>query len=404
MDITSVWEELAMETGGKILYIVLDGGGGLPDSVKGQTELEYASTPNLDNLAMESSCGLLEIIGPGITPGSGPGHQALFGYDPLKYRTGRGVLSALGIDFDLKEGDIAARINFATVDEDNIITDRRAGRIDTETNKRLCNSLMENIKLEFNGDLFIKTVSEHRAVLVLRGEELGGNLHDTDPQKTGAPPAGLNAGDKYSEKTIKIINDLLVQAKKILADEDRANMLLFRGFEKYQPLSDLKKRFRLKGICIAEYPMYRGISRMLGMDISSPPDSIEESFKRLTELYGNDYDLYFLHVKQTDSAGEDANFEKKVKVIEQIDQMIPIAVNLRPDVIIVTSDHSSPALMGMHSWHPVPVMINSKYARNDSVLSFNEKSCIEGSLGIRPAIHLMGLALAHAGRLKKFGA
>lgn len=406
IDITTVWEDLAWERGGKIIYLILDGLAGLPDPNKGGTELQVANTPNLDRLAKASSCGLLEIVGPGITPGSGPGHLSLFGYNPLKYRLGRGVLSALGSDFDLKKNDIAARVNFATVDENGIITDRRAGRIETEYNQRLCQKIRDKVTLDFEGEFFFQTVSEHRAVFVLRGEGLGGNLPDTDPQTAGVAPKEPQAPakDEASQKTVSLVSNLIDQVKQVLANEHPANMILMRGFERYEPFPSLKDRFKLNGLCVADYPMYRGVSRLIGMDVAPKPGGMKQRFEALASYYNDDHNFYFLHVKHSDSHGEDADFDSKVEVIEQVDRLIPIITDLQPDVFVVTADHSTPAIMGKHSWHPVPVMLYGKYARVDRVETFDEYACEWGNLGTRPGVHLMGLALANADRLKKFGA
>jgi 2,3-bisphosphoglycerate-independent phosphoglycerate mutase len=404
MDISKVWEDLVQPDGGAIVYVILDGVGGLPDPERGGTELQVAQTPRLDRLAAESACGLLEIVGPGITPGSGPGHLSLFGYDPLQYNPGRGVLSALGIDFELKEGDVAARVNFATLDADGRVTDRRAGRIDTGTNQRLCRKIQDSVEPDMKGSFFFQTVSEHRALLVLRGEGLGGKISDTDPQATGAPPADPRALSEDSQETERVVRSFLEQSRDVLSHEEHANMILLRGFEKYASFPSLQDRFGLRGICIAEYPMYRGVSRLMGLDVAAPPQGMEASFEDLKDLYGGDYDFYFLHVKKTDSSGEDGDFDKKVKVIEEVDRLMPVAANLMPDVLVVTADHSTPARMAGHSWHPVPVMIRSERARVDLVGNFDEFACAQGSLGTRPGLHLMGLALAHAGRLRKYGA
>jgi 2,3-bisphosphoglycerate-independent phosphoglycerate mutase len=404
MDISEVWEEIVRKEGGRIVYLVMDGVGGLPSADRGGTELQVAHTPNLDRLAKESSCGLLELVGPGITPGSGPGHLALFGYDPLKYRLGRGVLSALGIDFELRKGDVAARINFATVDADGRVVDRRAGRISTETNRELCEKIRRGVDLPFDGAFFLQTVSEHRAVLVLRGEGLGGDLRDTDPQRTGIKPFEPQALSTESETTAEIVRRFVKQARSILADQEKANMVLLRGFDCYEPLPSLSQRFGLNGICVAEYPMYRGLSRLLGMEIEKPPAGNSAAFQALARRYGENYDFYFLHVKKTDSRGEDGDFDRKVEVIEEVDRLLPTLFDLEPDVLVVTADHSTPALLGSHSWHPVPVMIKAAAARVDNVEAFNEPACLHGALGLRPGLHLMGLALAEAGRLNKFGA
>jgi 2,3-bisphosphoglycerate-independent phosphoglycerate mutase len=404
MDITTIWDDLAWEQGGRIIYLVLDGLGGIPHPATGCTELQAANTPNLDALARESSCGLLEIVGPGITPGSGPGHLTLFGYDPVKYRVGRGVLSALGIDFDLQPGDVAARANFATVDSEGRVTDRRAGRIATDLNQQLTKKIRDQVSLDFEGTFFFETVSEHRAVLVLRGEDLSGQLPDTDPQRTGIDPQEAKAKSEDANKTAQLVQSFLRQVAKILADEDPANMVLLRGFECFDPLPSLKQRFALNGVCVADYPMYRGVSRLIGMDVVSPPGGLDERFEVLSSIYGDDYDFYFIHVKKTDSLGEDADFDSKVAKLEHVDKLLPKLTALNPDVLVVTADHSTPAVMGRHSWHPVPVMLKSEYARVDGVEQFDDYACARGMLGLRPGTHLMGLALANAGRLQKFGA
>ena len=403
MDITRVWEDLSLSEGGTIVYVVLDGLGGLPRK-PGGTELEEARTLNLDRLAKESACGLLETVGPGMTPGSGPGHLALFGCDPLRHPLGRGILSALGIDFELREGDVAARVNFATADEAGRVTDRRAGRIDSEMNRRLCRKIREEVTLDFEGSYFLETVSEHRAVFVLRGPDLGGALRDTDPQDTGKRPLEPEALDEGSRKTAGLVRSFLEKTGPVLACEKRANAILLRGFDRYSPFKGLEARFGLRGLCVAEYPMYRGISRLLGMDIAPPPEGIEGSVESLETHFGKDHDFYFLHIKKTDSSGEDGDFDEKVRVIEKMDKLMPRVRELEPEVLVVTADHSTPAVMGKHSWHPVPLMIRSRFARVDAVEAFHEEACLRGSLGLRPGLHLMGLALAHAGRLKKYGA
>jgi 2,3-bisphosphoglycerate-independent phosphoglycerate mutase len=404
MDVSEVWENLIEEQGGSIIYLIMDGVGGLSNPETGKTELQTANTPNLDRLARVSSCGLLETVGPGITPGSGPGHLALFGYDPLRYRIGRGILAALGIDFELREGDVAARANFATLDQEGRVKDRRAGRISTEENRRLCEKIRRKVKLDFQGEFFFETVGEHRALLVLRGENLNGDIGATDPQKTGVHPLDPDPISEGAAATAGIVRDFLGGVKEVLQNEDRANTILLRGFDTFRPLPSLGKRFGLRSMCIAQYPMYRGLSRLVGMEVLSPPQDMEDSFKALQNVYGDKFDFYFLHLKKTDSSGEDGDFEKKVKIIEMIDELVPAVTDLKPDVLIVTADHSTPSTMAYHSWHPVPVCIHSPFTRVDDVQTFDESSCLHGALGIRPGLHLMGLALANARRLKKFGA
>lgn len=402
-DISLVWEKLA-QPGGRIVYLILDGGGGLPHPKTGKTAYQEAHTPNLDQLARTASCGLLELVGPGITPGSGPGHLALFGYHPLRYTLGRGVLSALGIDFPLQEGDVAARVNFATMDTEGKIIDRRAGRIATETNRDLCEKIRHTVQLDFEGEYFFETVSEHRAVFVLRGQGLGAKINDTDPQNTGVSPHLAEAEAEDSKQTATLVNAFVKQASTVLKKEQPANMILLRGFERYEPLPPLQDRFQLNGLCLASYPMYRGVSRLLGMDLADSPANTEAAFEAFIEHYGDEHDFYFLHVKGTDSRGEDGDFQGKVAVIEEVDRLLPKLLAADPEVLVIASDHSTPAMMAQHSWHPVPVLIRSPYARVDKLSRFDEYHCLQGSLGLRPGVHLLGLALAHAGRLKKFGA
>jgi len=407
MDITDTWQELIIP-GGKIVYLIMDGLGGLGSEETGRTALDTAETPNLDALAHDSSCGLLEMVGPGITPGSGPGHLALFGYDPLRWRIGRGVLSALGIDFPLQPGDLAARVNFASINSAGEITDRRAGRIPTELNQRLCAKIQDALDLDFNGEVFLKTESQHRAVLVLRsspdGDALYDELPDTDPQATGRPPIPMRPQSDQAKTAAEVVAQFLEQAHAAIADEQPANALLLRGFQRHQVIPGLQERFGLNGLCIAEYPMYRGLSRLLGMDIAEPPSGMDALFEAFEQRFGDEHDFYFLHVKGTDSAGEDGNLTEKVAVIEEVDRRIPWLLEQKPDVLVVTGDHSTPAVMSAHSWHPVPVLLHARNARRGETQRFDETSCLKGALGLRPGVHLIGLALAHAGRVKKFGA
>lgn len=404
LDISTVWEELITD-GGRILYLVMDGAADLPHASSGHTPLQAAHTPNLDRLARSAATGMLEIVGPGITPGSGPGHLALFGYDPLRFRLGRGVLSALGIDFALQTGDVAARANFATLADDGRVEDRRAGRIATELNERLCRKVMDAVEIDFDGDLFFEPESEHRAVLVLRGAGLSDEIPDTDPQRAGIPPIPVEAASPQAERTARVVRDFLEQARAILADQRPANGILLRGFQRYEAIASLRDRFGLRGLCLAKYPMYRGLSRLLGMQVTEERVELGGQIEILRRHYGqDDRGFYFLHVKGTDKVGEDGEFDDKVRVIEEVDAELPGLLEIRPDVLAITADHSTPAMMASHSWHPVPVLLHSPYVRPNETGGFNEVDCRHGSLGMRPALHLMGLALANAGRLKKFGA
>lgn len=399
---TELLENLIVKNESKIIFLVIDGASGIPQKEGRRTALATGRTPNLDRLTKVSSCGLLDPIAPGITPGSGPAHLALFGYDPLKFNIGRGVLSALGIGFELKEGDVSARVNFAAVDQTGKVVDRRAGRISSEENQRICGKLKENIKLA-GGQFFLETVKEHRAVLVLRGGGLDDHIRDTDPQKTGVAPLPPKALRTEAEKTVGLVSQLIDQARQILKDEPKANMLLLRGFARFRRYRSMKERVGLNCLAIANYPMYRGLARLVGMDVARPTQTLEEEILLLKENFPK-YDFFFLHVKRPDSLGEDGNFRGKVKEIERVDRIIPEILALNPDVVVVTSDHSTPAKLKSHSWHPVPVILYSKYCLPDEVGRFDELSCARGVLGRIPAADLMGVVLANALRLKKYGA
>ena len=396
-------DTLVIKNDTKIVFLIMDGLGGLPMGKKNQTELESARTPNLDALARESVCGLLDPVGYGITPGSGPAHFALFGYDPIQNSIGRGILEAAGIDFPMTDRDLLIRINFATIDAKGIVIDRRAGRIDNVTNRRICGKLQENIRNLSGTEIIFEPVKEHRAMLALRGEGLREEIVETDPQKTGSPPIPAKALIPEAEETAAILRELIQKAGKILSDEEKANMMLLRGYSRYRRYPSMQQRFGLNALAIAGYPMYRGIARLLGMAVGPQPSSIREEFDALRDHYGQ-YDFFFLHIKPTDSRGEDGNFDAKVAVIEEVDGLIPNVLALKPDVLVVTGDHSTPAALASHSWHPVPVLLSSADCRPDRVDRFGERDCITGGLGRMPMMHLMGLALAHAHRLEKFGA
>jgi 2,3-bisphosphoglycerate-independent phosphoglycerate mutase len=396
-------DTLVVKNDTKIIFLIMDGLGGLPMGGRDQTELETASTPNMDALAKRSICGLLDPVGYGITPGSGPAHFALFGYDPVKNNIGRGILEAAGIDYPMTERDLLIRINFATIDKDGVVVDRRAGRIDNDTNKRICRKLQENIRKISNVEIIFEPVREHRALLVLRGDGLCEDIQETDPQKTGLSALPPKALIPEAEETAILLQSLIDKARGVLADESKANTMLLRGYSRYRRYPYINERFGLNALAIAGYPMYRGIARLLGMVIGPQPVSIEEEISALRKNYEK-YDFFFVHVKPTDSRGEDGNFDAKVKVIEEVDSLIPLVTELNPDVLVVTGDHSTPAALASHSWHPLPVMLYSATCRPDRVDRFGERDCICGGLGRMPMVHLMGLALAHARRLEKFGA
>ncbi|MDA3785461.1 MAG: 2,3-bisphosphoglycerate-independent phosphoglycerate mutase [Deltaproteobacteria bacterium] len=386
----------------KIVLLVLDGLGGLPQKKGGLTELEDAYTPNLDMLAKEAMCGLHEPVGAGITPGSGPAHLALFGYNPRQFQVGRGVMSALGIGFDLRDGDVAARGNFCTVDDAGRVIDRRAGRMETAKNRELCALLSE---IEIPGlELFIKPVKEYRFVLVLRGPDLSPRLGDTDPQQTGRQPHQLEARTPEAENTAYLVQQFLDQARQILAAHDPANMVVLRGFSSRPVWPTFNQAFGLRGAALAGYPMYRGLARLLGMRVLECQEPLESKIAAL-KAHWQEFDFFYIHVKGIDSAGEDGNAAQKKELLTEVDHYMPALRSLDPEVLIVTGDHSTPAAMKSHSWHPVPALLWAANCRPDDVKVFGERACLAGGLGARfPATDLIPLALAHAGRLAKFGA
>jgi len=338
-----------------------------------------------------------------VTPGSGPAHFALFGYDPVQFNIGRGVLSAAGVEFKLTSQDLAARVNFCMIDQGGNVVDRRAGRIATEVNARLCEKIKQKVQVPKGYEFFMMPEKEHRAVFVLRGEDLSDAITDTDSQQIGVPPLDPKPTAAAAAATAQLLQGLLVQIKNILADEHPANMVLLRGFAKHRKYPTLSERFKLRALAIANYPMYRGVALLVGMELNPVTPNIPTQIDALEQRFA-DFDYFFIHIKYTDSRGEDGDFDAKVKVIEEVDQLIPRFRKLNPDVLVVTGDHSTPAMLKNHSWHPVPVLLNSKTARVDLVEKFDEISCIAGGLGRQPALNIMGLALAHAQRLVKFGA
>jgi 2,3-bisphosphoglycerate-independent phosphoglycerate mutase len=385
----------------KIVLLIIDGVGGLPHPETGKTELDSARKPNLNRIARDSLCGLIDPISPGITPGSAPGHLAIFGYDPVKYNIGRGVAEALGIDFKLKPDDIAARGNFCTVDDQGFITHRRAGRISTDKNTVLCR-LLNDIAID-GAEISVLPVKEHRFVLILRGEALSPELADSDPQQLGLAPKKIEALSPQAQKTARIVNKFVSQARSFLQGEASANMVLLRGFSCRPDIPSIPEIYKLKPAAIATYPMYRGLARLVGMQVLPGGESITEQLNSLRHHYA-DYDFFFVHFKSTDTRGEDGDFRAKVQAIEELDNALPSLLSLDPEVLIITGDHSTPAILAMHSWHPVPFMLKSKWCRPDNVTEFSERACLTGGMGRFPATEIMPLAMANALKLDKFGA
>ncbi len=396
-----VIKEISVATPSKIVFLVIDGLGGLPNPETGKTELEAARTPNLDQLAAEGICGLADPVAPGITPGSAPGHLALFGYDPVRYIIGRGVLEAVGIDFNLQSGDIAARGNFCTLNKEGLVTDRRAGRVSTEKCVELCRLLdgrsISGIRV------LVAPVREHRFIAVFRGKGLALEVSDSDPLREGVPPKKVEALSPEASKLASVANGFISHAKLTLAEHYPANMVLLRGFSQCPHLPSMKEIYKLTPAAIASYPMYRGLAKLVGMEVLDTGTSIEEEFMTLKQNYAK-YDFFFLHVKPADNAGEDGDFERRVKIFEQFDRLLPELLALKPDVIVVAGDHSTPAMFKGHSWHPVPVLLHSRWCRPDQVKEFSEPACALGGLGRFPAVQLMTLAMANALKLTKFGA
>ncbi|MEL7266901.1 MAG: 2,3-bisphosphoglycerate-independent phosphoglycerate mutase [Planctomycetota bacterium] len=394
-------QDLRTASQSKIVMMVADGLGGLPMQPGGRTELETAATPNLDRIAATAVQGASIPVKPGIAPGSGPGHLGLFGYDPLEFKIGRGALEATGIGFQLQDGDVAIRCNFCTLDADGTISDRRAGRIPTSESAPVAESLRA---ISIPGiEIFVEPVKEHRFVVVFRGEGLGGEVDDTDPQAVGVPPLDPVARDSASEKTAQVAKEFLRQARDILKDQPKANFHTMRGFAAKPALPTFQDVYGLRAAAIAVYPMYKGLASLVGMDVIGNAASLQEEVEVLKNAW-NDYDFFFLHFKYTDSTGEDGNFDAKVEMTEQFDSVFPAVQALGPDVLIVTGDHSTPAYLKSHSWHPVPTMLWSECCRPDPHTAFNESTCITGGLGHFEAKYLMPLAMANAGRLGKYGA
>lgn len=383
----------------KIVLVVLDGLGGYADATH-DTELEEAATPNLDALAAEGSTGLVEPVGAGITAGSGPGHLALFGYDPHRYPLGRGVLAAMGVGFDLRAGDVAARGNLCTLDADGRITDRRAGRIPDDEARHLVELLREQVRSE-NAEVFFDHIAEHRVLVVLRGG-LDPRVTDTDPQRTGVPPRDCEARDPAAERTAQIVTALDEQIRTVLSGE-RANGMLLRGFDTVAELPTLRERFGLRAATVAIYPMYRGVARLVGMEVVGKPVDLDGQVAALRDSWA-DHDYFFLHHKAPDAAGHDGDRPAKVAAIEGLDAVVPGIRDLGPDVLVVTGDHAAPTQLSAHSWHPVPVLMWGRHVGRDRTERFGERWCLRGALGRRPTRELMPLALAAAGRLEKYGA
>ncbi len=403
-EITMDWEKIAKElstdTPSKIILFVMDGLGGLPHH--GKTALETARCPHLDNLAARSACGLTDPVFMGITPGSGPAHLSLFGYDPLKYALGRGILEALGVGVEVGKNDMVARGNFATIRE-GLITDRRAGRIPTSENESLCERINAFLKSRQGPQIKVFPGKEHRFVIKFSGPDMSDALSDADPQKENSPPAYVMPLDNAAQKTADMVNFFLDETTEFLRDSSPANTVLLRGFSKCPSLPSLPDLTKLRPAALANYPMYKGLAKLVGMETVEVGPAVEDLLDTLDKIY-QDYNFFYIHVKKTDAAGEDGDFEAKKTAIEETDAHIPRLVDKNAEVLVVTSDHSTPCLIKSHSWHPNPFMLHASTAMPDTVVHFSERACGQGYLGRFRAIFAMPLMLAHAGKLKKYGA
>ncbi|MBN1434039.1 2,3-bisphosphoglycerate-independent phosphoglycerate mutase [Candidatus Fermentibacterales bacterium] len=396
---------LAERSPSRILLSVLDGLGdvSLPE-LEDRTPLEEARTPVLDSLAARSELGAMVPVSPGVTPGSGPAHLALFGYDPLRYRIGRGVLSALGIGFDLRDGDLAARINFCTVDSSGVVTDRRAGRIDDGVNRELVEAL-SGIGIE-GVELFVRTVKQHRACVIFRGEGLSDELADTDPGLVGRRPVQVEPLSPAARRSAEIVGRFVQRAKEVLSDRSPANMLLLRGFARHVSLPSMRERFALDPAAVAIYPMYKGVASLVGMKVLGvEPETLEAQVRACALALEQGHDFVFLHHKPADSAGEDGDCARKIAAIEEFDEALPSLLDLGFDVVAVTGDHSTPCPMKLHSWHPVPLLVHSENQRRGYASGFSEREALlHGALGVFPSKDLLPILLAYAGKLGRFGA
>ena len=393
--------DVVRSTSSQIVMVVVDGLGGMPHPDYGKSELEFADIPILDTLGSTSSVGATIPVAPGITPGSGPGHMALFGYNPVKYLLGRGILEGMGIGADIAQGDVAARGNFCVLDTEGSIVDRRAGRLDTETCKALCSKLNE---IQLDGvDFDVYPVMDYRFVLVLKGENLSPNISETDPQVEGVIPLLSQPFNSEAQVTANFIKEFVLKATELLGSADSsANGILLRGFSSLPTLPDFGNQYALNPAAIAAYPMYRGLAGLIGMDILESGQTFESEIDVLEDNFHQGYDFFFLHYKPADSAGEDGDFLAKVSQLENFNRDIQRVIDLNPDVLVICGDHSTPSLTASHSWHPVPFMINSQYSEGTSEV-FTEKDCRTGAIGTIQAEQLMFQVLAHAGKLKKFG-
>jgi len=395
--------QLIRDRGGRIGLFVLDGLGGLPHPDHHRTELEAATTPHLDALASRSSLGRIQLLPPGITPGSGPGHLSLFGHDPMQMEFGRGLLEALGSDYPLAAGEIAARGNFCTLDDAGLVTDRRAGRPPDDECQRICQMLSQQISID-GVKIQLLPGKEQRFTWIITGESLGATVTDNDPQVTGLQPLPFVAVDENSERTAALASEWIGKARQLLAQEPAANGVLLRGFSTRPEVAGFEEQYRLRSASLAIYPMYRGVAKLVGMEALDAGSTLSDQAAALRSAVEEGYDFVFVHHKDTDTAGHSGDFDAKVAAIEAFDSVLPQFLDAGLDVIAITGDHSTPTTMKEHSWHPVPLLVHSKRALPNPESTFGERACLHGDIGTLRGPELMPLLLAHADRLDKFGA
>ncbi len=407
---------LAHKNDKKILLWVFDGIGGLPHPETGKTELETAVTPHIDAFVARSMTGRTLAFGQGVTPGSGPGHLALFGYPNDQIVIGRGVLEVLGSSevllggervsrFSLSKGDVAARCNFATrqvVGGQAVITDRRAGKPATAVSTALVQRISAEVSIE-GVEVFLLPGKEHRFSVVFRGEGLVGEVTETDPQVTGAAALRCEPCTPAAARAAEVVNAFVDQINTILADEPAANTALLRGIAGRPDIPTLPELFGLRCGAIAAYPMYRGIASLLGFDVLGDPKTWAEEVEVLKANYDS-YDLFYLHIKETDSVSHLGHFDEKVKIFEQCDALFQAAIELGFEVVIITGDHCTPSTLMEHSWHPIPTVMGHPGCLFDDVGKLGERACARGTLGDIEARDLVPLAMAASGKFLKYGA
>ncbi len=396
-------KDLIRPHAGRILLVVADGLGGAPNG-DGVTEMEMARRTHLDELASKSSLGLTDPIETGVTPGSVPAHLALFGYDPHEFWVGRGAVEARGLDLKLMREDLCIRANFCTIDrKTGIVTDRRAGRIPTAKNEELVARIQSAMRKIDGIEVMVHSGMDYRFVVVLRGTGLSTKLGESDPEKEGLRPRPITALTWRAERTSEVINEFLKKATELIKDEEKANYILLRGYAKPPDLEPINDRYWVRAACVAVYPAYKGLARILGMDVLDCGDTWESELNAVEQNLDR-YDFFFLHLKELDKLGEDGNFARKVEQLGKLDSLVPRITKMGFDVIVITGDHSTPAVLKAHSWHPNPFLLWSPWVRREGKAEFTERGCARGQLGRMSALEVMPLVLANARKLAKFGA